>query len=45
MNDGDLEKYCIRAVENGATHAKQIHPSTVITEPWVRKKCQFGCIN
>ena len=45
MNDGDLEKYCIRAVENGSTHAKQIHPSTVITEPWVRKKCQFGCIN
>lgn len=41
--DGDLEKYCIRAVEAGATHAKQIHPSSVVTAPWVRLKCQFGC--
>ncbi len=33
MNNGDLENYCRRAVENGATHARQIHPNTVITEP------------
>jgi len=45
MNDLDLERYCSQSVERGATHAKQIHPSTVITAPWVRMKCQFGCIN
>ena len=43
MNDADLEKYCIQAVERGATHAKQIHPSSVVTAPWVRLKCEFGC--
>jgi len=43
MNDVDLEKYCAQAVEKGATHAKQIHPSSVVTAPWVRLKCQFGC--
>ena len=41
--DADLEKYCAVAVEAGATHAKQIHPSSVVTAPWVRMKCQFGC--
>jgi predicted metal-binding protein len=41
--DTDLEKYCALAVEAGATHAKQIHPSSVVTAPWVRLKCQFGC--
>ena len=43
MPDVNLEKYCVRAIEGGATHAKQIHPSTVITASWVRLKCQFGC--
>jgi len=43
MDDEDLRKYCVTAVERGATHAKQIHPSSVITAPWVRLKCQFGC--
>lgn len=43
MNDLDLKKYCMQAVERGATHAKQIHPTTVVTEPWVRLKCRFGC--
>ncbi len=41
--DADLEKYCALAIEAGATHAKQIHPGSVVTEPWVRLKCQFGC--
>jgi predicted metal-binding protein len=44
MNDVDLEKYCKKAVRRGATHAKQIHPSSVVTAPWVRLKCQFGCL-
>jgi len=39
----DIEKYCARAIESGATHAKPVHPSTIVTEPWVRLKCQFGC--
>jgi predicted metal-binding protein len=41
--DADLEKYCSVAIKAGASHAKQIHPSSVVTEPWVRLKCQFGC--
>ncbi len=43
MNDDDLEKYCTRINEEELTHAKQIDPSTVVTAPWVRLKCQFGC--
>lgn len=43
MPDSDLEKYCKLAVEKGATHAKQIEPSSVVTAAWVRWKCQFGC--
>jgi len=41
--DSDLEKYCAMGVEVGATHAKQVHPSSVVTAPWVRLKCQYGC--
>ena len=41
--DSDLAKYCRAAVECGATHAKQIHPSSVVTAPWVVLKCQYGC--
>jgi predicted metal-binding protein len=41
-SDTDLEKYCAMAVERGATHAGQIYPSSVVTAPWVRLKCQFG---
>ena len=43
MRDKDLEKYCEQAISKGATHAKQIHPSSVVTAAWVRLKCQFGC--
>lgn len=45
MNDADLEKYCEKALEGGATHAKQINPGSVVTAPWVRLKCQTGCSN
>jgi predicted metal-binding protein len=41
--DKDLEKYCSLGIKAGATHAKQIDPSSVVTAPWVRLKCQFGC--
>jgi len=43
MCDADLEKYCQRALEGGATDVKQIHPGSVVTSEWVRWKCQFGC--
>jgi len=31
MADLDLEEHCKRALERGATHAEQIHPSSVVT--------------
>jgi predicted metal-binding protein len=43
MKKNDLKKYCDRAVKIGATNAKPILPSSVVTAPWVRFKCQFGC--
>ena len=39
----DLLKYCEQAIRGGATHAKPVHPGSVVTAPWVRLKCQFGC--
>jgi len=39
----DLKKYCDKALNSYATHAKPIHPSTVVTAPWVRLKCKYGC--
>jgi predicted metal-binding protein len=38
-----IEKYIKLAIKKGATEAKVIHPSSVVTAPWVRMKCQFGC--
>lgn len=39
----DIEKYCKQGLEGGATHAKLIEPGSVVTAPWVRWKCRFGC--
>ncbi|MHB8764600.1 MAG: DUF2284 domain-containing protein [Deferrisomatales bacterium] len=39
----DLEGYIEAARGFGATGAKVISPGTVVTAPWVRWKCQFGC--
>lgn len=41
--DPDLEKYCLRSLESGATHVKQVLPSSVVTAAWVWMKCRFGC--
>lgn len=38
-----LEDYCKRVCEGKDLEAKVVHPSTVVTAPWVRWKCQFGC--
>jgi len=43
MNDADLEGYCVRATERGASHARQILSDSVVTAAWTRFKCQFGC--
>jgi predicted metal-binding protein len=43
MKKKDLEQYLVRSLEGGATGAKAIQPSSVVTAPWVRMKCQFGC--
>ncbi len=38
-----LEKVIKLAVKKDATDAKLILPSSVVTAPWVRMKCQYGC--
>jgi len=43
MQSSDLGKYCEKALQAGATHARTIDPKTVVTAPWVRIKCLFSC--
>jgi len=43
MSGSSLERYCQEATKAGFRAAKVIHPSSVVTAPWVRLKCQFGC--
>jgi predicted metal-binding protein len=43
MDTTDLETYMAFAIEGGATHAKVVDPESVVTAPWVRWKCRFGC--
>ena len=38
-----LEEYCRGALERGASWARAVPASYVVTAPWVRYKCQFGC--
>lgn len=38
-----LATYIEKAVEYGAASAKIIECKSIITAPWVRMKCQFGC--
>lgn len=38
-----IEKYTKRAVKLGAHDARQISTETIVTAPWVRVKCQYGC--
>jgi predicted metal-binding protein len=39
----DFDRLIRRACELGAIEAKPIEPRSVVTAPWVRLKCQFGC--
>lgn len=44
MSDrADLDRFLTLACEYGALEAKVIDASSVVTAPWVRFKCQFGC--
>ena len=38
-----LERYVARAREMGALDARLVDSSSVVTDPWVRWKCQYGC--
>jgi predicted metal-binding protein len=39
----ELERFCERALELGALDAKVIPTKSVVTAPWVRMRCQYGC--
>ncbi len=43
MKENDLKPYWSRVTEGRAAWAKAVHPAGVVTAPWVRLKCQFGC--
>lgn len=43
MEEGDLRRYWTRVTEGMSAEAKVVHPGSVVTAPWVRMKCQFGC--
>ena len=38
-----LEQYCSRLIRAGAINVRVIDPRSVVTAPWVRLKCQYGC--
>jgi predicted metal-binding protein len=42
-NPIDFDRLIGRACELGAIEARPIDPRSVVTAPWVRLKCQFGC--
>ena len=43
MDEKILAKYITWALNHDIDDAKKIDPSSVITAPWVRMKCQYGC--
>lgn len=42
---GAFRPYLEKALAGGADHALVVSPSGVVTAPWVRMKCQYGCSN
>ena len=38
-----IQKYMKLALKLGARDAKQISVESIVTAPWVRVKCQYGC--
>jgi len=43
VDHSDLKQYWGQVTEGRKAEAKVIEPSRVVTAPWVRLKCQFGC--
>ena len=43
MKKEDLGKYWKRAIKGRPAEARVIEPASVVTAPWVRLKCQYGC--
>jgi predicted metal-binding protein len=43
VENKDLAQYLEKILHGSSAEAKVIHPSSVVTAPWVRLKCQFGC--
>ena len=41
--EDDLVRFCESARGFGAVEARPVSPETVVTAPWVRLKCQYGC--
>jgi len=39
----EFQSFCKLARKSGAISAKVISTDTVVTAPWVRLKCQYGC--
>jgi len=40
---GELDLFVKRITDLGAIEAKIVKASSVVTAPWVRLKCQYGC--
>ena len=43
MSKAPLSKFCKLARRLGARQAQVISTETIVTSPWVRLKCQYGC--
>lgn len=43
MKRDDLQRYWKRVTTGRPAEAKLIEPASVVTAPWVRLKCQYGC--
>lgn len=43
MVGSDLEKYWSKVIVGRPATAAEVNPSAVVTGPWVRLKCQYGC--
>lgn len=41
--NADIEGFIARAGELGALETRVIEAASIVTAPWVRLKCQFGC--
>jgi len=39
----DMERFIVQARKLGADDARVIDAAGIVTAPWVRLKCQFGC--